>query len=63
MEDSLVSIITASFNSQKYIAETIRSVCNQTHTYWEMIIVDDASADNTISIVSDFVKTDERIKS
>jgi teichuronic acid biosynthesis glycosyltransferase TuaG len=61
MENSLVSIITPSFNSEKFIAETIRSVQNQTYQNWEMIIVDDCSTDKTLSIIEDFIVNDNRI--
>lgn len=57
----LVSIITPSFNSDKFITETIQSVQNQTHQNWEMIIVDDCSTDNTTSIIEQFVINDNRI--
>lgn len=60
--DELISIITPSFNSGKYISETIQSVLNQTYTNWEMIIVDDLSTDNTIEIVEEFSLKDNRIK-
>src|SRR6187431_1499743 len=62
MERSLVSIITPSFNSDKFIAETIQSVQNQTYQNWEMIIVDDCSTDKTVSIIEQFVKNDNRIR-
>lgn len=58
----LVSIITPSYNSSKYIEETIRSVQSQTFKEWEMIIVDDCSTDNTIDIVEQFILSDNRIK-
>lgn len=58
----LVSIITPSFNSAKYIAETIQSVQNQTYTNWELIIIDDASIDNTIEIVNTIISLDNRIQ-
>jgi glycosyltransferase involved in cell wall biosynthesis len=58
----LVSIITPSFNSEKFIAETIRSVQNQTYQNWEMIIVDDCSTDETVSIVEYIANNDSRIK-
>jgi glycosyltransferase involved in cell wall biosynthesis len=57
----LVSIITPSYNSQKFIAETIRSVQGQTYENWEMIIVDDASSDSTELIVKGFIAGDARI--
>jgi len=62
MENYLVSIVTPSFNSEKFIAETIASVQNQTHKNWEMIIVDDCSKDKTVEIVEEIIKSDSRIK-
>ena len=62
MKNPLVSIITPSFNSEKFIGEAIKSIKNQTYTNWELIIVDDCSSDKTVSIVSDFAQFDARIK-
>lgn len=58
----LVSIITPTYNSARFIEQTIASVQQQTYPYWEMLVIDDASADNTVAIVSDLAKTDARIK-
>lgn len=58
----LVSIITPTFNSEKFISETIKSVQNQTYQNWELVIVDDASSDKTVQIVQDFASNDSRIK-
>lgn len=58
----LVSIITPTFNSAKFIAETIRSVQAQTYSHWEMLIVDDCSTDATPAIVAAIAKTDDRIR-
>lgn len=57
----LVSIIMPSYNTGKYIAETIDSVLAQTYKNWELIIVDDCSTDNTDKVVEGFL-TDKRIK-
>lgn len=57
----LVSIIMPSFNTAKYIEESIKSVLAQTYTNWELIIVDDCSTDNTDEIVQPFL-SDDRIK-
>lgn len=58
----LVSIITPSYNTAKFIGETIRSVQAQTYPNWEMIIVDDCSTDNTDEVVAEYQKADERIR-
>ncbi len=59
--NDLVSIITPSYNTAKYIGETIRSVQAQTYENWEMIIVDDCSTDNTDEVVLEYL-SDTRIK-
>lgn len=60
--NALVSIITPSYNSAKFIAETIQSVQNQTYTNWEMIIVDDGSSDETEHVVLSIIQNDNRIQ-
>lgn len=61
MEAPLVSIITPTFNSEAFIAQTIASVQAQTHTRWELLIVDDCSTDQTKSIVKKFAADDPRV--
>jgi teichuronic acid biosynthesis glycosyltransferase TuaG len=62
MKNGMVTIITPTYNSSKYIGATIESVLNQTYTNWELLITDDCSTDNTIKIVESYVKNDNRIK-
>ena len=57
----LVSIITPTYNSAKYIAETIQSVQKQSYKNWEMIIVDDYSSDKTVEIIQNLMDEDLRI--
>lgn len=57
----LVSIIMPSYNTASYIAESIRSVLNQTYSEWELIIVDDCSSDNTDEVVNLYL-SDGRIQ-
>ena len=60
MVDELVSIIMPSYNTAKYIKESIESIINQTYGDWELIIVDDCSNDETDTIVESF--EDKRIR-
>ena len=55
-----ISIITACYNSEKFISETIQSVLNQTFTNWEWWIVDDRSSDNSVELIQGF--QDPRIR-
>lgn len=62
MIDEMVSIIMPSYNSSKYIAESIDSIINQSYTNWELLITDDCSTDNTCEIVKKYAETDNRIR-
>lgn len=57
-----ISVIITTFNREGFISEAIGSVLNQSYTDWEMIIVDDASTDNTESVVKKYLEKDARIK-
>lgn len=48
---TLVSIITPTYNHEKYIGECIRSVIGQTYDNWEQVIIDDGSSDGTGDIL------------
>ena len=56
----MISIITSSYNSEKTIVRTIDSVLNQTHSDFELIIVNDCSTDKSLEIINSY--KDERIK-
>jgi glycosyltransferase involved in cell wall biosynthesis len=58
----LVSVIMGSYNHEKYIGEAIESVLNQTCKDLELIIVDDASRDNSKAIIEAYCAKDPRIR-
>lgn len=57
----LVSVIIPNYNSSKFISRTVESVLRQTYDNFELIIVDDASSDDSVSIIRKFIKKDNRI--
>ena len=60
MKCPLVSVIVNCHNGQKYLAECIRSILNQTYTNFEIIFWDNFSTDNSYKIVNKF--KDKRIR-
>lgn len=58
----LVSVIIPFYNVEKYIAECLESVINQSYDNIEIIMVDDGSPDNSLQIVKEYAKQDGRIK-
>lgn len=54
LQGPTLSVIMPAYNSQDYIEEAIQSVVNQTFQDFELIVVDDASTDNTIKIIKKF---------
>ena len=58
----LVSIITPTHNSARFIRETLDAILAQTHTNWELLITDDASTDDTCEIIAAYQEKDDRIK-
>jgi glycosyltransferase involved in cell wall biosynthesis len=58
----IVSVIMTAYNSEKFILESINSVLNQTNSDFELILINDASTDNTEKIIKKQLKLDKRIK-
>jgi glycosyltransferase involved in cell wall biosynthesis len=58
----LVSIITPTYNHEKYITDCILSAQSQTFSNWEMLVIDDGSTDNTYSIANELAVDDPRIR-
>jgi glycosyltransferase involved in cell wall biosynthesis len=60
MTSPLVSVVIPAYNQAEFLAATIRSVLNQTYQNFEVIVVNDASTDNTEEIIGQF--DDPRLK-
>lgn len=59
---NMISIIIATYNSEKTLRRAMDSVLNQSYQDWECIVVDGASKDNTINIVKEYVNKDSRFR-
>jgi len=57
-----VSVITAAYNCSSHIERVVDSVRRQSIVDWEMLIVDDASTDNTFEVAERIAAQDQRIK-
>ena len=57
-----ISVIVPVFNSEEYLTECLDSILNQTFSDIEIICVDDGSDDNSLNILKDYHKKDNRIK-
>lgn len=51
----MISVAMATYNGEKYIAEQLKSICNQTQKVDELIIVDDCSTDHTVAVIHEYI--------
>ena len=57
-----VSIIVPIYNAERYLQECVSSVLCQTHSDWELILIDDGSTDNSSALCDRYAQEDSRIK-
>lgn len=57
----VISIIVPIYNVEKLLKKCLESICNQTYSGIEIILVDDGSKDGSLSICNEYAKKDERI--
>jgi teichuronic acid biosynthesis glycosyltransferase TuaG len=62
MPNELISIIMPAHNAAKFIGDSINSVLKQSYSNWELLIINDGSTDNTLSIAKEYAETDSRIR-
>ena len=61
-DQPLVSVLTAAYNGQNFLPQTIESICSQTFQNFEYILIDDASTDRTPQILAHYAGQDKRIQ-
>lgn len=61
MKKQTVSIILPTFNRQEYVNRAIGSIMLQTYRDWELIVIDDASSDGTVSTIERIAEAHEKI--
>lgn len=59
--DVFLSVVVAAFNAERFIGEAVDSVLRQTHSDFELIVVNDGSTDRTLEILRDYESRDPRI--
>ena len=60
-KNELISIIIPVYNVEKYVGKCLDSIINQTYKNLEIIVVNDGSKDNSLEIIKEYLKKDERI--
>lgn len=60
--NELVSVIIPLYNSERFIRKCVESLLAQTYNNFEIIVVDDASTDNSLKIVQSIAQKDSRVK-
>lgn len=53
-ENPLVTVILTAYNQEKYIGDTLASVFDQTYPNLELIVIDNASADDTLAVIQTY---------
>lgn len=59
--DELISVIVPIYNSEKYLKRCIESIVKQKYDNIEIILINDGSTDNSLKIIEEFMKKDNRI--
>ena len=59
---TMVSVIMPAYNVEKYIKKALDSVCKQSYSDLEIMVIDDGSTDRTYEVLTEYAQNDSRIK-
>lgn len=62
MNSPTISVVMSVYNAEQYLHQAIQSILNQTFSYFEFIIIEDCSTDNSLNIIKKYAEVDNRIK-
>lgn len=62
MDRPLVSVVMPNYNDALYLREAVESVLGQSFPAFELVVVDDASSDESVAILSDYAARDPRVR-
>jgi len=57
-----ISVVIPAYNSERFIGQTLQSICDQTVKDWECVVVDDGSTDSTPQVIREMARKDDRIR-
>ena len=61
MNKPQITVVTPAYNAAAYLAKLYQCMCSQTYAAWQWVIVDDASTDDTASLVAQWTWQDPRV--
>ena len=56
------SILIANYNNGKFFQDCYKSILQQTYHNWEVVILDDASTDNSVEVIKNIIQNDSRFR-
>jgi glycosyltransferase involved in cell wall biosynthesis len=62
MNQPVVSVLMAVYNTDRYLAQAVESILNQTFRDFELLIIDDGSSDHSLAILQHYATQDDRIR-
>lgn len=62
MVNNTISVIMSNYNHAKYIDKALEAILSQSYRPMEVILVDDATTDNSVEIIKQFIRQDQIIR-